>query len=115
MFRASLAIFCSAHARTGTRPADCALPRPRANMQQADQRFEDAADDPAFMPAHRLIELFRAGSLSPLEVLRRQIARIERHGARLGAVTFRHFDEAMTAAGQSEQRYRDGTARPLEG
>jgi amidase len=84
-------------------------------MQQADQRFEDAADDPAFMPAHRLIELFRAGSLSPLEVLRRQIARIERHGARLGAVTFRHFDEAMTAAGQSEQRYRDGTARPLEG
>jgi Asp-tRNA(Asn)/Glu-tRNA(Gln) amidotransferase A subunit family amidase len=67
------------------------------------------------LPAHRLIERFQAGSLSPLEVVRLQIERIERHGARLNAITFRDFDEAMTAAQASERRYRDGTARPLEG
>src|SRR3954452_24118501 len=67
------------------------------------------------MSACQLIELFQVGSLSPVEVLRMQADRMERHGAELNAVTFRHFDEAMRAAQESEDRYRNGTARPLEG
>jgi Asp-tRNA(Asn)/Glu-tRNA(Gln) amidotransferase A subunit family amidase len=67
------------------------------------------------MSACRLIELFRAGSLSPVDVLRMQMDRIASQGASLNAITFRHFDEAMRAAQESERRYRDGSARPLEG
>jgi Asp-tRNA(Asn)/Glu-tRNA(Gln) amidotransferase A subunit family amidase len=59
--------------------------------------------------------LFRQGTLSPVDVLRAQIARIDCDGAALNAITFRHFDTALEAARESELRYRAGTARALEG
>ena len=71
--------------------------------------------DLGWLSAQRQIELFRAGTLSPVDVLKTQIMRIERYGAALNAVTHEHFDEALKAAGNSEQRYRNGTPRALEG
>src|SRR3954453_16301092 len=75
-----------------------------------------AADvgDVAWLSAEQQLHLFRTGALSPVDVLRAQIERIARHGSALNAVTFDHFDEAMSAARASEDRYRRGIARPLE-
>src|SRR4051812_41317149 len=67
------------------------------------------------LSAEHQLALFRAGKLSPFDVLQAQIARIGRHGAALNAVTFGHFDAALEAARESELRYRAGTARALEG
>lgn len=58
---------------------------------------------------------FVAGTLSPVEVLEAQIARLEEVGSRVNAVTFTAFDDARRAAKDSERRYREGTARALEG
>lgn len=70
---------------------------------------------PEYMPAHRLLELFRQKKLSPVEVLKAQIARIDQAGDRINAVTHRHCDEALKAAKDSEIRYQRGDPRPLEG
>jgi amidase len=69
----------------------------------------------AWLSAQQQLELFRSGSLSPVDVLKAQIARIERHGAALNALTYDHFEEAFEAARASERRYRDGKPRALEG
>jgi amidase len=69
----------------------------------------------AFLAAHKQLSLFRAGILSPVEVLKAQIDRIESANGALNALTFRHFDEAMEAARTSEARYLQGDPRPLEG
>ncbi|MGB3306564.1 MAG: amidase [Thermomicrobiales bacterium] len=62
-----------------------------------------------------LIERFRRREISPVEVLQAQIARIEEYNGRVNAITYTHFDDALVAAKESERRYREGTARPLEG
>jgi amidase len=69
----------------------------------------------AWLSAQQQLNLFRSGSLSPVEVLKAQIARIEQHGSALNALTYDHFDEALEAARASERRYRNGTAGALEG
>jgi amidase len=69
----------------------------------------------AYFPAHRQLELFRQGHLSPLDVLRAQIDRVEAGGNSINAVTCSHFDEAFSTATASESRYRNGKPRPLEG
>lgn len=69
----------------------------------------------AYMAAHAQIELFRTKKLSPVEVLRAQIERIEAVEGRITALTHRHFDEAMKAASESEARYRSGEPRALDG
>jgi Asp-tRNA(Asn)/Glu-tRNA(Gln) amidotransferase A subunit family amidase len=68
-----------------------------------------------YLAAYRLLGLFRKKELSPVDVLRAQIARIESCGDRINAFTHRHFDEALKAAKESEARYQRGGARPLEG
>jgi Asp-tRNA(Asn)/Glu-tRNA(Gln) amidotransferase A subunit family amidase len=75
----------------------------------------DPGADLSLLPAHQQIELFKTKRLSPLDVLKAQIARIERHEPVINACTFRHFDAALAAAERSEVRYRSGDARPLEG
>jgi amidase len=86
----------------------------------------------AYLPATEQIKRFKAGSLSPVEVLQSQIERIKRYNGPLNtsgkelkdfmtfngqvnAITYEHFDQAMKAAKESEKRYRKGTARALEG
>jgi amidase len=73
------------------------------------------AENLAWLSAEQQLDSFRRGLLSPVDVLRAQIERIERDGSALNAVTYDHFDEAMAAARTCEDRYRNGTARPLEG
>jgi Asp-tRNA(Asn)/Glu-tRNA(Gln) amidotransferase A subunit family amidase len=68
-----------------------------------------------YAPASELLKAFADKRLSPVEVLQAQIRRIETHGRLVNAITFTHFDTALKSAKESEQRYRDGTARPLEG
>ena len=69
----------------------------------------------ALLPAHRQLELFRQRTLSPVEVLKAQIDRIEAVNDTINAVTHRHFDEAMKAAREGEARYQRGDPRSLEG
>ena len=86
----------------------------------------------AYMPAREQIKRFKAGTLSPVDVLQAQIARVYQyngelnttgepiwkyleHNGKVNGITYEHFDEAMKMAKESEKRYRNGTARPLEG
>ncbi len=74
-----------------------------------------ADDELIYMSAAELLPLFRARKLSPVEVLEAQIARYEAVNDKVNCVTYTHFDTAMAAARDSEQRWINGTARPLEG
>lgn len=76
---------------------------------------EQAGDELAYMPASVLLEYFRARKVSPVEVLQAQIARHEAHNGDVNATTFTHFERALDDARDSEARWMNGTARPLEG
>jgi len=72
-------------------------------------------DDLAYLPVDRQLALFSSGELSPAEVLRAQLARIDRLDESIRAVTDRADDAALAAAEESARRWRRGEARPLEG
>ena len=72
-------------------------------------------DELIYMSAAELIPLFRSRKLSPVEVLKAQIARYEAVNDKVNCVTYTHFDSAMKQAKESEARYMKGTARALEG
>jgi aspartyl-tRNA(Asn)/glutamyl-tRNA(Gln) amidotransferase subunit A len=72
--------------------------------------------DLARMPATRMAEAFRAGTLSPVEALKAVLTRLDAVEPTLNA--FVHVDRhgAMMAACAAEARYRDGAALgPLDG
>ncbi len=86
----------------------------------------------AYLSAGEQIQLFKEGALSPVDVLKAQIDRINtyngplntsgkelkdymRFNGKVNAITYEHFDEAMRAAKESEKRYKAGKARALEG
>ena len=62
------------------------------------------ADDIAFLPATRLIELYRAKQLSPVAVMTETLARLERHEGALNAFVMYDPESAMAAARASEAR-----------
>ena len=62
-----------------------------------------------------LTAMFRAGKASPVDLLKAQIKRIEALNSKINCITYKHFDQALKEAQQSEDRYRRGDARPLEG
>ena len=66
----------------------------------------EAANDPAHLPASELLPRFRERKMSPMEVLEAQIERIEAHNDKINCITYKHYDEARTAASESERRYR---------
>lgn len=87
---------------------------------------------PAFLPATELIRMFKAGTLSPADVLLAQIERIKEFNGplnttgdepkdhmafngKVNCITYEHFETAMKAANESEKRYKAGRERPLEG
>src|SRR5215218_7515217 len=72
-------------------------------------------DELCLLAAQQQLALFKTKRLSPVEVLKAQIARIEKYEPVINACTFRHIDEALAADKRSEARYRSGDARPLEG
>lgn len=68
-----------------------------------------------FLPATELLKLFKERKLSPVDVLKAQINKIERENDKIKAVTMKHYEEAMEQARESERRYEEGNPRPLEG
>jgi amidase len=75
------------------------------------------SDDPAYLSAAAALAAFKARKLSPVEVLKAQVARAERFNPKLIALGDTYFDEALAAAHMAEDRYArsDGRPRPLEG
>ena len=70
-------------------------------------------DDIAFLPATRLLELYRAKELSPVAVMKETLARLERYEGALNAFVLYDPDSAMAAARNSEARWRRGEPRGL--
>ena len=62
-----------------------------------------------------LVAMFKARQASPVDLLKAQIKRIEALNPKVNCITYEHFDEALKEAKKSEERYRHGDARPLEG
>jgi aspartyl-tRNA(Asn)/glutamyl-tRNA(Gln) amidotransferase subunit A len=71
------------------------------------------ADDIAFLPATRLIELYRARELSPVAVIGETLARLERHEGALNAFVLYDPESALAAARASEARWRKGAPQGL--
>lgn len=76
----------------------------------------DSAPDVCFLSALELATAFRARSLSPVEVTRAILQRIERLNPVLNAFVTVTADFAMQSARESERRFASGDIRgPLEG
>lgn len=71
--------------------------------------------DLIYMSASEQLRQFRAGRISPLDVLDAQIARAETVEPKINAFAWRFFDEARDAAKAAADRYARGDARALEG
>lgn len=67
------------------------------------------------MTATEATGLLSRRELSPVELLDAVVARTERTEPLIGAVTEQMLDDAYAAARESEQRFKNGTARALEG
>lgn len=75
-----------------------------------------SGDDQAiFLSAVDLMDLFARKVLSPVELIRLTIEQCERMDPLLNAVVDTLYDQAIDQARESERRYAQGTARPLEG
>ncbi len=72
-------------------------------------------EEVCFLPATELLRLFRAQEISPVDVLKVQIARIEALNPSINAITIKHYKEALVQAKESEKRYQQDNPRPLEG
>src|SRR3954470_9434540 len=70
-------------------------------------------DDIAFLPATRLLELYRARELSPVAVMGETLARLERYEGALNAFVLYDPESAMAAAQASEARWQRGEPRGL--
>lgn len=68
-----------------------------------------ATDDPTQLTATELLDHYRAGTLSPAEVTRAVLERIERLNPALGAFCVVAGDDALAAARASEARWRAGS------
>ncbi|MDL2403651.1 amidase [Rhizobium mayense] len=62
-----------------------------------------------------LLENFRSGAMSPVEILERSVARIANLNPRINALTALCVERAMEEARASEKRYMGGIALPLDG
>jgi aspartyl-tRNA(Asn)/glutamyl-tRNA(Gln) amidotransferase subunit A len=71
------------------------------------------ADDSAFLPATRLLELYRAKELSPVAVMTDTLARLERYEGALNAFVLYDPDSALAAARASEARWHKGEPQGL--
>src|ERR1044071_4324802 len=71
------------------------------------------ADDIAFLPATRLLELYRTKRLSPVAVMEETLARLERYEGALNAFVLYDPDRAMATARESEARWHRGEPRGL--
>lgn len=68
----------------------------------------DEQTDPCEYGVEVLVECYRQGKLSPLEVTRAHLRRIERFNPSVHAYTYVDVEGAETAARESERRWRAG-------
>lgn len=68
-----------------------------------------------YMTAEEALKRFRNKSLSPVELMKATIDRIEDINPRLNAVTQKFYDKALKEAVEAEKKYLNGSARALEG
>jgi amidase len=73
------------------------------------------AEEIVWMGAARQVEMVRAGEVSPTELVRLHLARIERLDPRLNAFRVVLAERAMLEAEQAEARLKGGDERPLLG
>jgi len=71
--------------------------------------------DLIYLSATEALQLFKEKKLSPVDVLKAQIERIEALNGKVNCITYKHFDSALEQARESESRYVKGNPRPLEG
>ncbi|MGC2414105.1 MAG: amidase [Stellaceae bacterium] len=71
------------------------------------------ADDIAFLPATRLLELYRAKQLSPVDVMTETLARLERYEGALNAFVLYDPESAVAAARAAEARWQKGAPQGL--
>ncbi|HEY2054048.1 MAG TPA: amidase family protein [Solirubrobacterales bacterium] len=71
--------------------------------------------DLARLSATEAIGLMRAGELSPVDLVEDVLAAADLAAGRVNPFTARYDEEALRQAREAEQRYADGSARPLEG
>lgn len=71
--------------------------------------------EPAYLSAGELIQQYREGGLSPVAVTEALCRRAERLAEAVNATTRIDTDAALRLAAAAEVRYRNGTARALEG
>lgn len=74
-------------------------------------------EDLCYLTAKEALKLFRTRKVSPVEILKAQIARSETVNPAINCITDRYFDEALEQAKAAEAAYtkKNGGARPLEG
>ncbi len=70
-------------------------------------------DETAFLPATRLLALYREKKLSPVEVLAETLARLERYEGAVNAFVLYDPEAAMTSARASEARWQRGAPQGL--
>lgn len=68
-----------------------------------------------YLPAREILRLYCERKLSPVEMLQAQIHQMERYNDQVNCIVQEHFEAALIAAKESEQRYLQGRPRPLEG
>ena len=73
------------------------------------------SDGLAYLSAREALARYARRELSPVELTRALLERAERLRGSLNATTAIHAEQALEAARASEERYRRGTARALEG
>ena len=85
--------------------------RPAASRRS----IANTIDPLIYASTSELLRRFSKLELSPVDVLKAQIKRYETVEPLVNACTYTHFPSALEAAKESELRYRNNTARPLEG
>src|SRR5260370_39087274 len=66
------------------------------------------ADDVAFMPATRLLALYRGRQLSPVEVIEHTLRRLETYDSAINAFVLYDPETALAMARASEARWQKG-------
>ena len=68
-----------------------------------------------WMSATELLSAYKKGKLSPVEVVKELLARIDQVNPKLNALVTRTNDMALSAAKESEKAFQKGKPRPMEG
>lgn len=74
-----------------------------------------AAENQRLASAEELVQLFRTGQASPVEIAELSLSKIDQLDGNYGAVLARMDELAREQAKAAEQAYRDGSAGPLAG